>query len=377
MAQGVVSSACAFLIEAGRAALAGCCSGLHNRRGSSVTPLSTRLLLCAALASVSTSGCVRRDVMALPAPLTTVALEPAGEAPIYAREADALRIDQLQLLGSHNSYHRAPRFALTSRFRYTHRPLPQQLAAQGVRHLELDVRYAGGALRVGHAPIVDAGTQCRSFELCLEGIAAWSRSQPDHLPVFVFVQPKEGLISAGLDQRVDLLDRAIARVFRTHELLLPRDVARQFPNLRDAVRSAGWPSLERTRGKVAFVLFGTRGWCTSTRAAARASRGAACSWPRAALARPTPRSCRSTIPASAWPRSSAPWASTSWCAPAPMPTWCAARAGARPRSRAARTSSAPTSSIRPRPGSTSAPAHPRARIRSAEAAQGCAGACWS
>jgi hypothetical protein len=200
---------------------------------------------------------MRRDVMALPAPLTAAAVvAPAEEPPIFAREADALRIDQLQLLGSHNSYHRAPRFALTPRFRYTHRPLPQQLAEQGVRHLELDVRYAGGTLQVGHAPIVDAGTQCRSFERCLEGIAAWSRSQPGHLPVFVFVQPKEGLISAGLDQRVDLLDRAIARVFRTRELLLPRDVARQFPNLRDAVRSAGWPALEHTRGKVAFVLFG-------------------------------------------------------------------------------------------------------------------------
>jgi hypothetical protein len=213
------------------------------------------LLTCLALLGAGGWGCARRDVLALPAPLSLPAGY-EGEAPIFAREADALRIDQLQLKGSHNSYHRAPRFALTRSFRYTHRPLERQLEEQGVRHLELDVRYADGALSVGHAPIIDARTHCRGFVACIAAIKRWSSAHPKHVPLFVFVQPKEGLISAGLDGRVQLLDREIARVFAPHELLRPREVARDFASLRDAVERVGWPSLAQTRGKVAFVLFG-------------------------------------------------------------------------------------------------------------------------
>lgn len=74
--------------------------------------------------------------------------------------AGALRIDQLQLKGSHNSYHRAPRLSLSRRFRYDHATLFEQLEHQGVRHLELDVRYAKGRLWVAHAPIIDGQTSC-------------------------------------------------------------------------------------------------------------------------------------------------------------------------------------------------------------------------
>lgn len=215
-----------------------------------------RLLTCLVLLGIGGGGCVRRDLLALPPPLASAGPKHAETAPMFAREADALRIDQLQLKGSHNSYHRAPRFALTRSFRYTHRPIEQQLEQQGVRHLELDVRYAGGVLRVGHAPIVDSGTHCTDFVACISAVKRWSAAHPKHMPIFVFVQPKEGLISAGLDRRVEVLDREIARVFAPRELLLPRQVARDFASLRDAVQLAGWPSLHKSRGKVAFVLFG-------------------------------------------------------------------------------------------------------------------------
>ncbi|HEX6246060.1 MAG TPA: Ca2+-dependent phosphoinositide-specific phospholipase C [Polyangiales bacterium] len=219
-------------------------------------PVIPRLLTCLAVSLASWMGCARHDVMTLPLPLTRASARLTEETPVFAREADALRIDQLQLFGSHNSYHRAPRLALTRSFRYTHSPLAEQLSRQGVRHLELDVRYADGALRVGHAPIVDAGTQCHSFVGCIRAVASWSRANRDHVPIFVFVQPKEGLVGAGLDRRVGVLDREINSVFTARELLLPRQVARDFPSLRQAVHSVGWPRLAESRGKVAFVLFG-------------------------------------------------------------------------------------------------------------------------
>jgi hypothetical protein len=224
------------------------------------TPVVARLTLLIACA-IGLSACARSSVLTLPAPLWTPPplAEDAAEAPVFAEEARALRIDQLQLKGSHNSYHRAPRFPLSPRFRYDHAPLATQLEQQGVRHLEIDVRYADGRLRVGHAPIIDGETSCSDFHSCIRHVKRWSQRHPLHVPVFVFVQPKEGgLIGADLDDRIELLDHEIGRVFSRHELLTPREVARGYPSLVSAVRTLGWPTLESTRGKVAFVLFGAQ-----------------------------------------------------------------------------------------------------------------------
>lgn len=202
------------------------------------------------------TGCGHIDVLALPPPLWVDPPKSRTEAPIFALEEAGLRLDQLQLKGSHNSYHRAPRWALSRAFRYSHAPLEVQLEEQGVRHLEIDVRYANGELRVSHAPIVDSRTTCTRFHDCIRRVKRWSKAHPLHVPVFVFVQPKEGMVSANLDDRLELLDREIGRVFSRHDLLMPSDVARGFPTLRKAVMEQGWPTLASTRGKVAFVLFG-------------------------------------------------------------------------------------------------------------------------
>ena len=59
---------------------------------------------------------------------------------------ECVRLNEIQLLGTHNSYHIAPAppmlAALGSRARdieYTHRPLVEQLSQLGIRKFELDV----------------------------------------------------------------------------------------------------------------------------------------------------------------------------------------------------------------------------------------------
>ncbi|MET0340782.1 MAG: Ca2+-dependent phosphoinositide-specific phospholipase C [Polyangiales bacterium] len=168
----------------------------------------------------------------------------------------AIALNQLQLKGSHNSYHRAPRMSLSRTWRYSHAPLEVQLAAQGVRQIELDVRWARGELLVGHLPLVDGRTTCKRLTDCLTRVKKWSRAHPTHLPVFVLLEVKDDLAPAALDGRVDALDFAITRVFPRDMLITPSDVAGDAKSLRDAVITRGWPSVEESRGKVMFVMFG-------------------------------------------------------------------------------------------------------------------------
>ena len=72
---------------------------------------------------------------------------PRGCATITSANADdCVRLNEIQVLGTHNSYHMAPEPPvlawLGTRARdieYTHRPLVEQLSQQGIRKFELDV----------------------------------------------------------------------------------------------------------------------------------------------------------------------------------------------------------------------------------------------
>ncbi|HEY6877295.1 MAG TPA: Ca2+-dependent phosphoinositide-specific phospholipase C [Polyangiales bacterium] len=170
----------------------------------------------------------------------------------------SLTLNEVQLKGSHNSYHRAPRIALARSWRYSHAPLETQLSAQGVRQFELDVRLSKGELRVAHLPLVDGRSTCSRLVDCLGTIKTWSRAHGGHLPVFVFIEVKEDLAPSTLEGRLDAIDFAITRVFTRDQLLMPEDVARDAPSLKQAIVEHGWPSIEDTRGRIAFVMFGPK-----------------------------------------------------------------------------------------------------------------------
>ncbi len=173
-----------------------------------------------------------------------------------ARRGDRLSLSHLQLKGSHNSYHKAPRFSLSRQWKYTNAPLDVQLETQGVRQLELDVRYEHGELFVSHVPFLDGRSSCKTLASCLTRIRNWSKKQPFHLPVFVFIEAKEALVPSGLDGRIDAIESEISQVFPRSSLLTPADVEVPGLSLRDSVLRHGWPRVEEVRGRVAFVLFG-------------------------------------------------------------------------------------------------------------------------
>ena len=213
-----------------------------------------------------------------------------------------IRMNDLQAIGSHNSYKLAipePELALIRAYReqsaitldYTHIPLTEQLN-MGLRQIELDIlfdpegeRYADPLLprqtankpgakyydpsdmyapgfKVLHAQDIDVRSTCPTWIACLTEIRDWSDNNPEHVPILIMLNAKTGRSSypnsiAALDfseAAYDALDAETLSVFPRDKIIIPDDVRGAANTLRDAVISVGWPTLNETRGKVFFAL---------------------------------------------------------------------------------------------------------------------------
>ncbi len=240
------------------------------------------------------------------APATAAsATDAASCAQVTEANADAcLRLNHLQVLGTHNSYHLAPAAPIlamlgdrAAAYDYTHQPLPVQLERLGVRQFEIDVyadpaggRYSTPAalrltsglegtmppaavmrapgFKVLHVPDIDFGSTCPTLVACLIEIRDWSRAHPRHVPITVMLElkdgPREDPRGLGLVQplpidgpALDALDAEIRSVFDEAQLLTPDDVRGRRPTLRQAIEHDGWPRLGAVRGKVLFAMDNT------------------------------------------------------------------------------------------------------------------------
>lgn len=202
---------------------------------------------------------------------TTGAGASGGRNP-YPRD-DELTISDVQMLGTHNSFHVRPGddLAPTDPANYEHAPLEVQLEDQGIRSFELDA-YSAPTFPVFHSLITDARSTCATLEQCLREISTWSGDHRGHVPMIVLIEPKalpvnaNPAIQALIDAEVarqqltswdaaayDRLDDLVREVFGA-SLLTPDDVRGKRPTLRQAVLKDGWPTLAATRGSVLVVL---------------------------------------------------------------------------------------------------------------------------
>jgi hypothetical protein len=224
------------------------------------------------------------------------ALTLAAQAPA---QAPPLRMNDILVVGTHNSYKRAipPNEMLLLRqlrgdavadtLDYSHGPLAEQLD-DGARTLELDVyidaeggRYADPLLprlakttaphdpalkrpgyKVMHAADTDGRSQCTLFVDCLRTIKAWSDRHPSHVPILILINAKdtgsslEGAVKVlTYDAKAyDALDAEVRSVLGPGDLITPDTVRGAAPSLRAAVTGRGWPTLAQARGKVFFAL---------------------------------------------------------------------------------------------------------------------------
>lgn len=213
---------------------------------------------------------------------------------------DNLKINQIQVIGSHNSYRHAIETDLynliqardTSRslkgLQYTHISITDQLN-KGLRNLEIDIfadakggKYAhpkgldiakseevydpNGLMKkpgfkVFHMPDIDFRTSAYTFEICLQEFKKWSDANPEHVPVFITLEPKDGdanffgtkpedFTAAVFDE----MDKVIRKELGKDKLITPDMVRGKYKTLEEAVLNNNWPTLKEAKGRFLFLL---------------------------------------------------------------------------------------------------------------------------
>ena len=166
---------------------------------------------------------------------------------------ETLRLNQIQIKGTHNSYHIKPRIAFDKSHKYSHLPLYEQLDERGIRAFELDVHKSGkGVLEVYHIAVIDNRSTCDRFSSCLQELKRWSDDYPGHSPVFVWIEIKDSTGGKKINDFSEV-DRVIKEVL-AERLITPGDLQGNFPTLQTAIQEKGWPTIAEASGKFMFIL---------------------------------------------------------------------------------------------------------------------------
>jgi hypothetical protein len=219
--------------------------------------------------------------------------------------ASRVRFNQVQVIGTHNSYHlvadqslltliEKQRPGLAKTLEYSHRPLPEQFSDLGIRQIELDIfadpqggLYAeprgnkiaaslglpigsnhdpAGLLRqpgfkVMHVQDIDFRATVLTFVAGLRQVRDWSAQHPRHFPICILIELKDEVIAPGFTKPVpfgakelDAVEVEILTVFKREQILKPDDIRSKFNTLPEALARRGWPRLDAVRGKVLFAL---------------------------------------------------------------------------------------------------------------------------
>ena len=179
---------------------------------------------------------------------------------------EVLRINHIQMKGTHNSYHVEPLVSPTREYMYTHEELNVQASQLGVRQFEIDVWWdIREGLRVYHNQY-DSGTTCPTFENCMNTLLEWSNANPNHHTTFIWIEPKdwpeqsmEITTTVQISGILDEIESEITQFWPRNKTITPADVQGNYPSLSDALANEGWPLIEDSRGKAIFVLLATGG----------------------------------------------------------------------------------------------------------------------
>jgi hypothetical protein len=171
-----------------------------------------------------------------------------------------LYINQIQFVGSHNSYKMAMPDGFVKQLlklnpkvvealEYEHRPIAEQLDL-GMRKLELDVFYVAdeNQFLVGHVQQIDMNSNCGTLRICLKQVSEWSKNNPSHAPVWIGFNAKDEEI-LGLPDPEAFTPAAFALMDSIIEEVVGDQLIRPIQ-----VAGLNWPLLSEARGKFIMIL---------------------------------------------------------------------------------------------------------------------------
>lgn len=218
------------------------------------------------------------------------------------KENNKIRLNNIQVIGSHNSYKIAIEPAIyeylfhrdstsAKSLQYEHLSLTEQLDL-GLRNLEIDVFHdpEGGyysnpfgldivrntgktplpydeesklkqpGLKVFHIQDIDFRSSHLLFKDVLNEIVEWSKKNPLHTPIIITLNTKDGKIPLLRNplpfdsNALHSLDGEIKSEIGLDKLITPDLVRGNHDNLEKAILKVGWPILDDVKGRFMFVL---------------------------------------------------------------------------------------------------------------------------
>lgn len=147
--------------------------------------------------------------------------EATTEAPM-----DGLRINHIQAMGTHNSYH-VSSGASVIELDYTHKPLAEQLD-NGARQFELDINFKqpGDPIAVYHLELLDQGTTCVLLTDCLQALRGWSDAHPGHHMLYVMLEFKTNYNAVLGPDLMAALEQEILSVWPRERIVALRSLVR-------------------------------------------------------------------------------------------------------------------------------------------------------
>ncbi|MCW3128432.1 MAG: hypothetical protein JWO03_4090 [Bacteroidetes bacterium] len=248
--------------------------------------------------------------------VSIICLSACKKNPTSNPQDEMLTLNQLQVIASHNSYHKKDTSIIFSfldsiknalppeddpkELDYGHLPFDEQMNNYPVRGLEIDIYNdpQGGAFynrkinsfidglseasgvpelqtpgfKVLHIKDVDYNSTYNTFKQALTAVKTWSDQHPNHLPLFINIETKEDgpsqnptLAAIGFlppppfnAAAADAFDEEIKSVFGPNmdQVLTPDRIRNGLPTLNAVVTQHKWPKLKDCRGKVVFIMEG-------------------------------------------------------------------------------------------------------------------------
>jgi hypothetical protein len=233
-----------------------------------------------------------------------------------AQYSDSIRLNDIRVLASHNSYKKKPDpkvLRFLSRFKkrlgedldpiqldYGHERLTVQLDSFNVRGFEFDLAYDpnGGAyakrrinyfipglkqkskdarlylpgIKLLHIADIDYETNYLTFKEALDELRNWSINNPNHIPLFVNLEIKRsspgdyskflnriGFKKAPITDTsiFEEIENEILTVFSDDSIIFkPQDLKGNYASIQERLAYEGWPRLNVCLGKIIFIIDG-------------------------------------------------------------------------------------------------------------------------